>query len=78
MKQILISEFKTHCISLLKKAQRNGQGFVITIRGVPLASVEPISPGDQPARVLGASRDILVLPDDIVKTDTTGEWESLT
>ena len=78
MKQILISQFKEQCIALLKQAQRVGEGFVVTIRGTPLARIEPISSSsDYGKRPLGASVDVLTISGDVVHHDSSAEWEAL-
>ena len=74
MKTLGISEFKTHCIRLLKDAKRSREPFIVTLRGEPLVRVEPI-PGTADARRLGALRHLTVVHGDIVRTDFAEEWE---
>ena len=50
VKTLGISEFKTHCIRLLKDANRSREPFIVTRRGEPLVRIEPI-PGAVPKRV---------------------------
>ena len=70
-----ISEFKTHCIRLLKDAKRSKEAFIVTRRGEPLVRIEPL-PGAGSSRRLGALRHLTVIRGDLVQTDFDEEWES--
>jgi prevent-host-death family protein len=74
MKTMVISEFKAKCIAVLKEAQRVKQPLVVTLRGKPLARIEPIV-GDTPQRRLGAMKGQIKVFGDIVHADTTDDWE---
>jgi len=74
MKTLGISEFKTHCIRVLKEAQRLREPLIVTRRGRALVRIEPI-PGPGGSRRLGALRDDLVIHGDLVRTDFPEEWE---
>jgi len=76
MKSMAISEFKSKCIAVLKDAQRSGKGLIVTWRGHPLARVEPITrrPGK---RKLGIFRGRMTIMGDIVRSDTSADWEML-
>jgi prevent-host-death family protein len=76
MKTIIISEFKAKCISVLKEAQRSRQAVVVTLRGKPLARVEPIVE-NLPERRLGALKGRMKVVGDIVHADTAEDWEML-
>jgi len=39
MKSIAVSEFKSHCLSLLEDVARTGEPILVTKRGKPLARV---------------------------------------
>ncbi|MCC6765075.1 MAG: type II toxin-antitoxin system Phd/YefM family antitoxin [Deltaproteobacteria bacterium] len=41
MKQVSVSEFKTHCLALLEDVARTGQPIVVVKRGKPLVRVTP-------------------------------------
>lgn len=41
LKQISVSEFKTHCLALLEDVARTGQPIVVVKRGRPLVRVVP-------------------------------------
>ncbi len=75
MKTIIISEFKTHCISVLKDAQRTREPITVTRRGHPIARIEPVY-DDPPPRRLGAQKGRMRIKGDIVHGDFDTEWES--
>jgi prevent-host-death family protein len=75
MKRVLISEFKAKCIAVLREAQRTGEPVLITRRGRPIARIEPVAEG-QPERRLGALRGRMRITGDIVRVDTTRDWET--
>jgi prevent-host-death family protein len=75
MKRVLISEFKAKCIAVLREAQRTGEPVLITRRGRPIARIEPFAEG-QPRRRLGALRGRMRIKGDIVRVDTTQDWET--
>lgn len=76
MKHILVSEFKAKCIAILKDVERSGESVVVTLRGRPLVRVEAVS---NPARgkQLGALKGSMRIRRNIVRADTTGDWEML-
>jgi prevent-host-death family protein len=76
MRTMLVSEFKAKCIAALKEVQRTRQPVLITLRGRPLATVQPV---ETPARGkrLGRLKGRMVIRRDIVRTDTTRDWEML-
>jgi prevent-host-death family protein len=41
MKSVAISEFKSHCLSLLEDVARTGEPLLVTKRGRPLARITP-------------------------------------
>jgi len=41
MKSIAVSEFKSHCLSLLEDVARTGEPILVTKRGKPLARITP-------------------------------------
>lgn len=73
MKSMGISEFKSHCIRILKDLQRSRSPLIITHRGRPLARIEPID--GRGGRVLGALRHLGRIKGDLVHVDFTDEWE---
>lgn len=76
MKAVVISEFKAKCIAILKGVQRSRQPVVVTLRGRPIARVIPFS--DRPVRKqLGALKGTLRIRCDLVRSDTTADWEML-
>lgn len=68
MKTVLISEFKAKCIRLLKEVQKNGKPLVVTLRGKPIARVEPVVPPKRQVR-LGALKGWMEIKGDIIHSD---------
>jgi prevent-host-death family protein len=73
MKTILVSEFKAKCIGLLKEVQKTKKPLVITLRGKPLARVEPIVQPKKRVR-LGALKDWIEIKGDIIHSDMEKDW----
>ena len=76
MKTILVSEFKAKCIAILKQVQRSGEPVVVTLRGRPMARVDAIPDVAQGKR-LGALKGRMRIRRDLVRADTTRDWEML-
>jgi prevent-host-death family protein len=73
MKTVLISEFKAKCIKMLKDVQKNGKPLTVTLRGEPIARVEPVA--KQPKRVrLGALKGRIEIKGDIIRSDMEKDW----
>ena len=77
MKAVIISEFKAKCIAILKEVERTGEPVVVTLRGRPMARVEPFRK-EVPAKRLGVLKDSMRFRRDLVRIDTTEDWEMLT
>jgi len=76
MRTMLVSEFKAKCIAILKDVQRTRQPVLVTLRGKPLAAVQPVK--DRPRRKrLGALKGRMVIRRALVRIDTTRDWEML-
>lgn len=75
MDSVLISEFKAKCIQLLKTVNETGRPLLVTLRGKPLARVEPVRTAPKNQIQLGGMRDTLEIKTDIVHTDTASDWE---
>jgi prevent-host-death family protein len=76
MRTMLVSEFKAKCIATLKDVQRTRQPVMITLRGKPLATVEPVKERARGKR-LGALKGRMIIRRDLVRADTTRDWEML-
>jgi len=72
MKTVLISEFKAKCIKMLKEVQKNGKPLLVTLRGEPIARVEPVAKGKK--RQLGALKGRMIIKGDIMKSDFEKDW----
>ncbi|MBA3353018.1 MAG: type II toxin-antitoxin system Phd/YefM family antitoxin, partial [Blastocatellia bacterium] len=53
MKTVLISDFKAKCIAMLKQVQKSGEPLTVTLRGRPIARVEPVVQHKSGKRPLG-------------------------
>ena len=73
MKTILISEFKAKCIGLLKEVQKTKKPLVVTLRGKPLARVEPIVQPKKRVR-LGALKGWMEIKGDIIHSNMEKDW----
>lgn len=74
MKTMVISQFKAQCIAVMKEANRTHEPVLVTLRGHPLARVEPVC-DDPPPRRLGALKGRLRIRGDIVQSDFDEDWE---
>jgi prevent-host-death family protein len=74
MKTMLVSEFKARCLAVLKEVQRTREPLVVTLRGKPLVTVVPADvPGS--GKRLGGLKGRMTVRRDLVKIDTTADWE---
>lgn len=76
MKTMAVSEFKAKCIATLKDVQRTREPMLITLRGKPLATVQAVEAGARGKR-LGGLRGRMRIRRDLVRTDTTADWDML-
>jgi prevent-host-death family protein len=76
MKTMLVSEFKAKCIGVLKEVQRSGESVVVTLRGKPMARVEPLRDAKR-RKQLGLLKDTIEVRRDLVRSDTADDWEIL-
>ena len=76
MKTMLVSEFKAKCIAVLKDVQRTREPMLITLRGRPLATVQPVEPRGKGKR-LGGLKGRMSIRRDLVRADTTRDWDML-
>jgi prevent-host-death family protein len=77
MKSVLISEFKTHCVGLLKEVELGRKEILVTRRGRPLAKVSPADPPTCVVRKAADAKGIARIVGDIVEGDQSDEWEAL-
>jgi prevent-host-death family protein len=76
MKTMLVSEFKARCIAALKEVQRTREPMLVTLRGKPLVTVQPVEPPGRRKR-LGGLRGRMTIRRNLVRADTTADWEML-
>ena len=74
MKTMLVSEFKAKCIAALKEVQRTREPMLITLRGKPLVTVQPV---EGRGKRLGSLKGRMTIRRDLLKADTTRNWEML-
>jgi prevent-host-death family protein len=74
-REMLISEFKARCIAELKRVHQTGQPLIVTLRGKPIARVEPVRALNEPAVKLGCRRGQARIQRDLVSFDFSDEWE---
>ena len=76
MKTMIISEFKAKCIGALKEVEAKREPILITLRGRPIAGIEPVRSG-QRVRRLGAQRGSMRICGDIVSAGFPDGWNML-
>ncbi|NWG13394.1 MAG: hypothetical protein HXY20_07675 [Acidobacteria bacterium] len=76
MTKMTISEFKSKCIGVLKDCRRSGKAVIVTLRGRPIARVGPILESEE-RRTLGIHQGRMELHGDVVRSETTQDWEVL-
>lgn len=77
MQDMLISEFKTHCVKILSEVHDKSESVVVTRRGKPLARIVPLSSAGPGKRQLGAMTGEAEEIGDIVAAPTANDWESI-
>jgi prevent-host-death family protein len=73
VKTVLISEFKAKCIGLLKNVQKTKEPILVTLRGEPIARVEPVVEPKKRVR-LGTLKGWMEIEGDIVHSDMEKDW----
>ena len=74
MKTVIVSQFKAQCIAMLKQVKQTGEPLTVTLRGKPLARIEPVGPASG-TRVIGAQKAGTRTKEDLVRVDFASEWE---
>ncbi len=69
----MISEFKAKCVGMLKQVQKSGQPLTVTLRGRPIARVEPVPKEEKRIR-LGALKGSIEIRGDIIRSDMEKDW----
>ena len=72
-KIVKASEFKAKCIALLKNVQKTKEPILVTLRGEPIARVEPVVKPKKRVR-LGALKGWMEIKGDIVHSDMEKDW----
>ena len=76
MKSIAVSEFKAKCIGILKEVQRKRDPVLLTLRGKPVAIVHPV-PEQRSGKRLGGLKGSMTIRQDLVRVDSSTDWEML-
>jgi prevent-host-death family protein len=76
MKTMLVSDFKAKCIAVLKEVARSGEPVVVTLRGRPMARVEPFTDTSAGKR-LGTLKGKMHIKRDLTRVDSSRDWEML-
>jgi prevent-host-death family protein len=78
VKEVLISEFKAKCVGLLHEVHDSKMELLVTKRGRPVAKVVPVPETDGRPRIAGDCAGKARILGEIVETDRSSDWESLT
>lgn len=70
--QITISDFKTHCLKIVGRAQAQGREYIITRHGEPVARLVPV--GSRFRSPKGAWKGLLKIRGEIVHVDWSEEF----
>ena len=74
MQAMLVSAFKAKCIAVLEEVEPSGEPVVVTLRGRSMARVEPYTNGVH-GKQLGTLKGSMRLRRDLVRSDTSRDWE---
>ena len=77
MKTMLVSEFKARCIAVLKEVHRSREPLIVTLRGKPLVTIQPFAALPS-GKQLGGLKGKMTIHADLVRTDSTDDWDMLT
>ena len=73
MKAVSVSEFKVRCVGLLKNVQKSREPLLVTLRGKPIARVDPVVPPKSRVR-LGALKGWMEIKGDIIRSDIENDF----
>ena len=76
MRSVAVSEFKAKCIGILKEIQRKREPVLVTLRGKPVAIVHPAAAHGAGKR-LGGLKGTMTIRHDLVRVDSSTDWEML-
>ncbi len=77
MTTLLVSDFKSRCLSVLDRVHTNGETVLITRRGKLLAKVVPATGSLTGQRQFGALAGEATTKGDLVHASFAGDWEAL-
>jgi prevent-host-death family protein len=76
MRTMLVSEFKAKCVAVLKDVQRTREPMVVTLRGKPVATVQPFD-AHRSGKRLGGLKGQMRIRRDLVGAESVKDWEML-
>lgn len=75
---MIISEFKAKAIATLKRVNASGKPLLVTIRGEPVAEIQPARAATEKRILLGTGRGLTVerpADKELASMDFPDEWE---
>ena len=76
MKTMLVSEFKTKCITVLKEVYRSREPILVTLRGKSTVTILPFAEFFS-GKQLGGLKGKMAVHGEIGHMDSTGDWGML-
>ena len=76
MKTMLVSEFKAKCIAALKEVHLSREPMIVTLRGKPIVTIQPL-PNSPSGKRLGGLKGEMTIHVDLVHTESTDDWDML-
>jgi prevent-host-death family protein len=72
---IAVGEFKAKCLEIVKRVHDEGKSVVLTKRGVPYATVQPIKSDEKPRTIFGCMKGRMEISGDIIAPIDV-EWDA--
>ena len=76
-RQVTATEFKAKCLALLDEVNQQGGTVTITMRGKPVATLQPLKKGARKSS-MGCLAGKIEIAGDIVNFNTADMWEAFT
>ena len=77
MKEVQISTFKAHCLSLLDEVSRTKEGLTVTRHGKALVVINPVE-NNQLRKGFGIAQGTIEIKGDLIEPATNlSDWEAL-
>lgn len=72
---IAVGEFKAKCLKLITKVHDEGKPLLLTKRGQPYATVQPIKSDEKPRTIFGCMKGRMEIAGDIISPIDV-EWDA--